>query len=131
MSEPFSIKSTHSDRELVFSEYDGDYFLAELKGGINAVISVYSNTLHTHDLSHWFNELSTNSAPWENELSWESLEGEFKIFAKCTALSHIQFTVALSDMLGAPEEAHVQAGIETELGELTEISKAASKFFTK
>jgi hypothetical protein len=131
MSEPFSIKSTNSDRELSFSKCDGDYFRVELKGGISAAIKVYGYAPHTHDLAHWFNELGAHTSPWEAELSWESLEGELKISAKCTSLGHIHIMVSLSDMLGAYEEAYIQAGIESELGQLTKISNGARDFFAK
>jgi len=129
MSEPFSIKSTHSDRELAFSGCDGDYFRVELKGGIRAAIRVYGHAPHTHDLAHWFSELGKHCSPWEGELSWESLEGEFKISAKCTSLGHILIMVSLSDLPGSDEEAYIQAGIETELGQLINISNGARSFF--
>ena len=131
MSENFSIKSTHSDREIVFSKYDGEDFWVELKGGINTSIRVYGYAPHSHDLAHWLSELGNYSEPWENEISWESLEGEFKISAKCTSLGHIHIMVSLRDLPGAHEEAFIQVGLETELGQLIIIAKGASNFFAK
>ena len=131
MSETFAIQSTHSDRMLVFSGVEGDYFRVELTGGVNASIRVYGYAPHTHDLAHWFSELGKNSKPWEGDLSWESLEGEFKITAKYASFGQIHIMVSLSDLPGAYEEAYIRAGIETELGQLTIISNEARNFFAK
>lgn len=116
MSESFSINSTHSDRKLAFSEFDGENFIFELKGGISVSVRVYGYAPHTHDLAHWFNEFGNREVPWQGELVWESLEGEFKISATSTSLGQIYITVSLRDLPGAYEESYVQVGIETELG---------------
>ncbi|MFT6437430.1 MAG: hypothetical protein ACJAVI_005504 [Candidatus Azotimanducaceae bacterium] len=102
-----------------------------MKGGISAGIGVYGYAPHTHDLGHWFEEVGRHETPWEGELNWESLEGEFKISAKSTALGHIHITVNLRDLPGAYEDSYSQVGIETELGQLIHISNKARKFFAK
>ena len=129
MSEAFSIKSTHSDREIKFSKYNGEDFFVELKGGITATIKVYGYSPHSYDLAHWFVELGKHKTTWENEKKWESLEGEFKISASCSSLGQIYFVVSLRDLPGSEEEAFIQAGLETELGQIAKISNSASKFF--
>lgn len=129
MNETFSIKSTHSDRQLVFYEPYGEYFHVKLEGGIKASIRIYNYAPHAKELALWFVELGNHTAPWQGELSWESLEGEFKIDANCDSLGHIQFMISLSDMRGSNEESYIQVGIETELGQLESISAGAHRFF--
>ena len=131
MSEQFSIKSNHSDREVVFARNEGEYFWVKLKGGITTEIRVYGYAPHNYDLADWFEKLGANKSPWPNELSWESLEGEFKISVNCTSLGHVHFVFSFRDLLGAYEESRIETGLETELGQLSNISNGARKFFAK
>jgi len=41
MNASFLIKSTSSDREIVFSKYDGDDFLVTLNGSVTVSTKVY------------------------------------------------------------------------------------------
>ena len=129
MNETFFIKSTHSDRQLVFYEHCGEYFHVKLEGGVKASIRIYNYAPHAQELALWFDELGKHAVPWKGKLSWQSLEGEFKIDANCDSLGHIQFMIFLSDMRGSNEESYIQAGIETELGQLKSISAGAHRFF--
>lgn len=126
-----SIKSTHSDRELQFTKYDGEDFWAELKGGITASVKVYGYAPHSHDLASWFASLGEKTRPWSDDLAWESLEGEFKIKASSDAKGHVYFHVSLRDLPGAYEEAFIQVGLESELGQLNKIASEAKDFFAK
>ena len=130
MSESFSIKSSQSDRELVFSQCDGENFYVALKGRIAGAIRVYAYAPHTHDLLQWFEVLGGNKKPWSNEITWESLEGELRISATCSALGEVSIYVALIDQQGADEESRIQTALVTELGQLPNISKNAIRFFS-
>jgi len=129
VSESFSIKSSQSDRELVFSQFDEDYFYVALKGRITGAIKVYGYAPHTHDLLQWFKMLGGNKKPWSNEIAWESLEGELRLSATCSALGEVSIYVALIDQQGADEESRIQTALVTELGQLPNISKSAIRFF--
>ncbi|MEW5249325.1 DUF6228 family protein [Microbulbifer sp. 2201CG32-9] len=123
------IKSTRSGRELAFTKYDGENFSIELKGGISATIRVYGYAPHSHDLSHWFSELGKQIHPWDGELVWESLEGEFKIKAICDFQGHVYFQVSLRPPPGTFEESFISVGLQSELGQLGNIASEARRFF--
>ncbi len=129
MSESFAIKSTSSDREICFSKYDGEDFFVDLKGSVNTAIKVYGYAPHSYDLAHWFAELGKQTSGWENDKTWESLEGEFKISTTCTLLGHVHFILSLRVQPGSDEEAFIRVGLETELGQVTNIANKARKFF--
>ena len=131
MNRTFSIKSTSSDREIFFSKYDGEDFFVELRGNVTATIKVYGYAPHTYDLAHWFAELGEQDTSWDEAKLWESLEGEFKISATCSSLGQVHFELSLRILPGADEEAYLQVGLETELGQIENISNGASKFFEK
>lgn len=127
----FSIKSTHSDREVVFTKYDGEDFWVELKGGIETSVKVYGYAPHADDFHQWLELLGEQSQPWPKELVWESLEGEFQIRASSDSLGHVHFQVSLRDLRGSYEESFIQVGLETELGQLGKIASQARMFFSK
>ena len=125
----FSIHSVSSDRELSFISFDGEYFQVELSGrGIRATTSVWAGpALGTLDIL--FQDLAHLNGLWQDKRSWESLDGEFSISATCTPLGHIILTATFAGLPGAPEAWQVQAGLETELGQLKSIAENATRFF--
>ena len=129
MSAMFSIKSTSSDREICFSQYDGEDFVVEVKGNVSGVTKVYGYAPHTHNLAHWFSELGRQGEGWKDTKTWESLEGEFKLSASCSSLGQVHFELSLRMLPGANEEAFIQVGLESELGQIEGISNGAGKFF--
>jgi len=131
MDEKFSIQSTHTDRQLIFSAHDGEYFRVEIQGGIRASIRVYNYAPHAQELARWFDGLGKYKAPWDGEVEWHSLEGELRILASCDNLGHVRFMIYLSDMMGSNEESYIQAGIESELGQLEGIANGARRFFAE
>lgn len=131
MIESFAIKSTSSNREICFSKFDGEDFYVELKGDINATTKIYEYAPHSYNLSYWFAELGKQVTTWEDTKVWESLEGELKISATCTLLGRIHFLLALRMLPEADEETFIQVGLESELGQITNISNEARKFFEK
>ena len=125
----FSIKSTSSNQELVLSNRDGEYFEARLNGVVTAHVLVYAYT-DEQGLSKLFQELGGMEKPWGGNLSWESLEGEFKISASCSSLGEVQFNILLWGLPGHPEEWRVNLGLVSELGQLQQITKQAKRFFS-
>ncbi len=125
----FSIKSTASDRELVFHTPQRDYFIAELRGSsLGATREVYAYT-DAKGLAGFFSRLAVHKRPWSSVERWESLEGEFLLQAACSALGHVTFSVRIREMLGGPEEWQVSANLVTELGQLPGIASHAEFFF--
>lgn len=125
----FSIKSTSSTQELTLSNRDGEYFEARLTGIVAAHVRVYAYT-DEQGLSKLFQELGAMEKPWEGNLSWESLESEFKLSVSCSSLGEVQFNISLWCLPGHPEEWRVNLGLVSELGQLQSISNQAKRFFS-
>lgn len=124
-----NIKSTCSDRELVLSNRNGDHFEARISGDIEVSVSVYEHTSF-YGLDTLFQKLGSQTKPWEGELSWESIEGEFKITANCSSLGHVQFDVSFWGHIGSPGEWRLNVGLENELGQLPVLAKKSAMFFS-
>ena len=125
----FSIHSTSSSRELVFSAHKDDYFRVELKGfEVSASADVWAYT-DANGLNEFFQELSRGGRPWQGQRNWATLENEFSISATCTTLGNVTFHVVLLGLQGASEEWRVEAGLVTDLGQLEQIAKHAELFF--
>jgi hypothetical protein len=127
----FSIHSTSSSRELVFSAHKGEYFRVELKGfEVVASTDVWAYT-DANRLNEFFQELGHFERPWQGQRSWASIEGEFSLAATCTSLGNVSFHVTLLGLQGAPEEWRVEVGLVTDLGQLEKIAKHAQFFFNE
>ena len=129
MGMSFSIKSSASDRELVFLSPRADHFIVKLSGvalGVEREVYAYTDA---QGLSRFFSSLAAHDRGWTDTPRWESLEGEFSISAQCSALGHVSFSICIRDMLGGPEEWAVSARLVTELGALPDIAKNATSFF--
>jgi hypothetical protein len=125
----FKIHSVSSNRELVVHSHRDEYFHVELKGAeVTASTDVWIPT-DRNGLNAFFQELAGYKIPWNGERGWGSLEGEFEISATCTTLGQVIFQVRLAGMVGGSEEWKVQAGLDTELGQLESIAREAGRFF--
>ena len=125
----FSIHSTSSTRELVFSAHKDASFRVELKGfEVSASADVWAYT-DANGLNEFFQELGRFERPWQGQHSWASIEGDFSLAATCTTLGNVTFRVTLLGLQGAPEEWRVEAGLVTELGQLEKIAKFSGMFF--
>ena len=121
-----TIHSVSSDRAFIFSNRNGEFFNFELKSvEVSAALRVSTYT-DDHGLTNFFKELTGFEKPWQGTRSWRSLEGEFEIHASCATLGQVTFEVNLQSY---PGNWKVQAEIETELGQLTQIAKNAEIFF--
>jgi hypothetical protein len=126
----FSIHSVSSSRELIFSDHKGEYFFVELKdSNLSVSTKVWDGMGNSNGLRALFQELASYKTPWQAARAWGSFEGEFEISATCTTLGHVIFWIKLSGFPGGTEEWEVQAGLETELGQLEKIAKDANMFF--
>ena len=130
MTDTFSIKSSQTDRELVFfNSESSDYFSVKLLGSVITDLRVYAYSPHQNDLESWFTELSNQSGPWKNTLSWRSLEGEFEISATCSNLGGVSFDITLDMERLTGEDTIIKTSISTELGVLKSLGSKARGFF--
>ena len=127
----FSIHSVNSDRELIFSSYQGEQFQLELKGsGISALTGVWvGGKPYSQSLNVFFQQLATFTKPWKGAQDWKSLEGETSLSVTCAILGQVTFLIEIRHEIGGPEAWLVQARIVTELGQLEKIARDAKTFF--
>ncbi|HRE71001.1 DUF6228 family protein [Accumulibacter sp.] len=127
----FSINSTSSTRELVFSAHKDESFRVELKGfAVSASADVWAYT-DANGLNEFFQDLGHLEKRWQGQRSWTSIEREFSLAATCTSLGKVTFRVTLLGLQGAPEEWRVEARLVTDLGQLEKIAKHAGVFFNE
>ncbi|WP_370663419.1 DUF6228 family protein [Massilia rhizosphaerae] len=114
-----NIRSCSSNRELRISCASGSYLLAELVGfPVSAKVEVWVETGDAPGLQAFLADLGKQDGPWRGTREWQSIEGDFKLSATCTALGNVVFNVELHGLQGATEEWTVTAGIDCELGQL-------------
>jgi hypothetical protein len=119
-----NIRSCSSNRELKISCGGDSYLLAELVGfPVSATVEVWVETGDAAGLQAFLADLGKQGQPWTGMLEWQSIEGDFKLSATCTALGKVVFNVELRGLQGAPEEWGVTAGIDYELGRLERMSQ--------
>lgn len=125
----FAIKSAYSDRELIFSHFEGDYFQVEVKSlnvSGNAHVCAYTDA---NGLNKIFQEIGSLKEVWNGEKKWESLEGEFSLAVSCNKVGHVLFQIRMAIQQGSPEEAHISIGLITEFGSLSNLAIEAEAFF--
>ena len=124
----FRIKSCSSEIELLLSQKQNDYFVAEIiSSHMKAVRKVwaYTDSYSFADLMEW---MAVQDRPWEDTQYWESWEGEFKLSSTCNSLGQVTFEIELNHF-GAAEEWLIKTQIFSEFGYLPILSKSARKFF--
>jgi hypothetical protein len=125
----FSIHSVSSDRELIFSNRDGEFFNIELKSiEVSCTRKVWMHD-DANSFNNFFKKLAGFEKPWQGNLNIQSAEGEFEISVSCTKLGNVIFSVNLSSGYVDHEEWHLKADLDTELGQLQQIAKNADIFF--
>ncbi len=113
----------------MFSAHKDEYFHVELKGfDVSASTNVWAYT-DAQVLNELFQDLGRLKRPWQGQRNWASIEGEFSLSATCTSLGNVTFRITLLGLRGAPEEWRVEAGLETDFGQLEQIAKHAGLFF--
>lgn len=127
-----NIRSCSSNRELRISCASDSYLLAELVGSpVSAKVEVWVETGDAAGLQAFLADLGKQGRPWSGVREWQSIEGDFKLSATCTALGNVVFNVELHGLQGATEEWAVTAGIDYELGELERQFPASDSGITR
>ena len=104
----------------------GSYLTARLEGHeISGSVEVWVETGDVAGLANFFGELGRLDKPWTGALSWGSMESDLTVSATCTSLGAVTFLVNMSGLPGAAEEWRLQAGIETEFGQLSRLAMEA------
>lgn len=126
----FRIKSSDSDLELILSDIKDDYFKARIVSNhINSVREVYAYT-DAYGFADMMESLASHEKGWPDKQRWETLEGEFKVYATCSKLGKVTFEIELSHY-GCSEEWILNTQLNTELGQLPRLAKSARAFFGK
>ena len=124
----FTIKSNVSDLALEFSDIESESFTVRLESNhISASRKVYDYP-DIHRFPDLLERLALHDKPWDGEISWESLEGEFKFSASCSSLGSVTFRVMLNSYFGG-EDWNVETIILSEMGQLQVFARSARLFF--
>src|SRR5438105_4551533 len=125
-----AIKSTHDGTTLSLSDFDGDYFFAELRGSqFHGSARVYSHVVS--DPSDFFKDLAIawhGWRGWEGVKSWASLEGEFELSATCDSAGHISLSIQLRSG-PYPFDWVLRTVLLLEVGQLDGIASHVARFF--
>jgi len=122
----FEISDNRSIRKVRFTSKEAEYFTVEICGDISGSIRVYSYCPHGDTIHSVFKKLGSMLEPWDGELNWVSLEGEFSLKFSCDSLGHVFLSVEIDN---DNEEFTINCVLNVDLGQLKEISKNANNFF--
>jgi len=126
----FSITSSSSNSELVFSEPRKDYFTVEFKcGEVQAIRKVYAYSPHRPSIGALFARIASQDRPWEGAEYWESLEGEFSLSATCSHLGAVTFSISIHSRPDARDKWRISVTLSVGLGQLPAIGASATQFF--
>lgn len=127
----FSIRSTSSDREVVFSQFrkEDETLRVDLTSHEFSAASIVSVYTDAFGLDNLFQELGNLERPWSGVKGWAGIEGDFSIAATSTSLGEVTFRVSLSVHAGSPEEWRIDMGVTTDFGQLSKIAAMSRAFF--
>lgn len=121
-----SLCSSNSSRVLHIKVREASYLVATLAGPtLSGAVEVWVAPGDVAGFANFFSELAAFDAPWKGSRTWSSLEGDLELAASCTNLGAVIFLVSMSGMSGATEEWRLQAGLETEFGQLQKLAADA------
>jgi hypothetical protein len=126
----FSIRSSNSSRELIFSDAHEEGFNVAIQSAevtASTGVWVYPDAQSLNEL---FQEIGSLTKPWKGDRQWVSIDKEFVLWVSCSALGHVTFTVELCGYMRLPEEWRVQVVLVQEFGQLEKIAKQANAFFS-
>ncbi len=127
-TDSFAIHSVSSDRALTFSG-DGESWRVRLTGtGISAETAVWAG-MGKGELNQFFQTLGKMQRPWATAQTWEALESECALSAKCSVLGDVTLDVTLRGNPGSAEQWMVRAGLSVEFGQLARMAAEAQRFF--
>ncbi|MEO5959003.1 MAG: DUF6228 family protein [Opitutaceae bacterium] len=125
-----TIRSARDGTELNFSTED---FPASEKLDVSLVgpgcsARLATSTYYSGSPALLFRKMAANWRGWEGELSWSTLEGEFKMTATSDRLGHIDLLVVMkSDSY--PRDWELKARLHLEAGTLDQVYRDLSAVF--
>lgn len=124
----FRVKSSETNAELLFFGISGDYFSVEFSSdSVTCQRAVWAYT-DAHGLADLFEWMASQGKPWEQAEGWESIEGEFKLYASCNLRGNVTFDIEMN-CLGCAEEWRVKLQLKSEFGQLPSLAKQSRAFF--
>ncbi|WP_183907293.1 DUF6228 family protein [Simiduia aestuariiviva] len=125
----FSITSSSSKEQYIFSERDGEFFKFEVVA--ESVHASRKVTTYTDEfgIANLFSKLSEFNSPWTGVESWKSLEGEFEMAVTCNSTGHVTIQVKLTQWSSGSEDWHLTVHLNTELGQLQQVANEVRAFF--
>lgn len=121
-----TIHSSNSSRVLRIEVPARSYLTATLEGhGLSGSVEVWLETGDAEGLAQFFGELGCVETPWDGVRAWASIESDLLLSATCTRLGAVTFHISMSGLQGSSEEWRLQAGLETEFGQLRRLATEA------
>lgn len=121
-----TIRSSNSNRSLRIEAATDSYLTAVLESHVLlGVVEVWAETGDVASLAQFFGELGSLDAPWSGSRSWVSLESDLELSATCTSLGAVTFQIGMRGLPGSSEEWRLEAGLETEFGQLARLATEA------
>ena len=126
-SRSFSIKSSSSDREIVFFDFCGGYFTVKLLGSeLSAIKRVWAYT-DFEALVQLLEDLAVHERNWDGTVEWGSIEADLYLAFRADSLGHVFVEVEISN----PADWKLNCEIPTELGQLPLIAQNARQFYSQ
>ena len=124
----FTIKSSRSDTELAFIDFEGDYYNVELRGSeVSAFRHVWGYT-DCELLVDLLRHLAKQERGWQEPAEWTSIESDLAMKFRSDSRGHVFVDVEMRRCRGE-EDWTVMAEIQTELGQMPKIASGAASFF--
>lgn len=126
----FEIRSVSSSKVLRLRDRKDFGFFVELEAyDVTARTQVWSFK-DDDGLVSWLEKLASHQLPWDGAEEWMAYERNFALSATCRAGGLVIFVVKLDTNFGGSEAWRVSAELNSELGQLPDLAKAADRFFT-
>ena len=126
-SRSFSIKSSSSDRALVFTDFHGSYFTVKLLGReVSAIKRVWNHT-EFEVLVQLLEDLAAYERNWDGTVEWCSIDADLYLAFWADMLGHVFVEVEISD----PANWKLNCEIPIELGQLSLIAQNANQFYSQ
>jgi hypothetical protein len=127
----YRIHSSISDREIVFSNKEVNWFDVEIfSSTLRCSHSVWHDETHPR-VDEFFRELAAFRKPWDDERIWESLEGDLRISASCSRTGNVHLSINIKQHMGGDEESNITTGVIIELGQLSSTAEGMRDLFKK
>jgi hypothetical protein len=121
-----TLHSSTSNRSLRIEAATNSYLSAVLESHVlSGSVEVWAETGDVAGLAQFFGELGALDAPWSGSRTWVSIESDLELSATCTSLGAVTFKIGMRGLPGAPEEWRLEAGLETEFGQLARLATEA------